>query len=703
MTHNRLKTETSPYLLQHKDNPVHWWPWGAEALAHAKEQNKPILLSVGYSACHWCHVMAHESFEDQETADVMNELFVNIKVDREERPDIDVIYMQALHTMGEQGGWPLTMFLTPDAKPFWGGTYFPKEAGYGRPSFKAVLNEISRTFHNEPETVANNSTVVLKHLEHQPAAAGEIDISPDKLKRIADRLIRIIDFEKGGVQGQPKFPQGSLFEFLWHVGMTFDDDQIRQATTTTLDNILLGGIYDHLSGGIARYSVDDRWLVPHFEKMLYDNAQLITLMTDVWQHTHDDLLHIRIHETCEWVLRDMLVDTQTDTHAFASAYDADSEGVEGKYYVWSKDEVMALLGPESGPDFCKIYDVTDGGNFEGENILNLLEAIRKRQDTSGGVLPSSKSVFLTSKNIFLSSRDILLPLTKRLLSSRASRIAPSWDDKILVDWNGLMINALAKSGYVFSKEEWIEAATTAYEFICNHMQQDGRLRHSWRMGQAKAPATSSDYANMIAASITLLQVTGQQKYLDQAIAWTETMNTHYWDASSAGYFFTADDTDDVIVRTKAAIDDATPAANSVMVSNLMALFSITGEIKYRDQANQTLATFALAAEQNLFAHNRLFSSMIEASSPILIRILGPDTERMQTFLATLKNTSLPGAIILLPNCETKTPETSPLAGKKAINNEPTAYICEGPTCRLPITDPDEFKKALEELKHRFRP
>ncbi len=699
MTRNRLPEETSPYLLQHKDNPVHWWPWGAEALAHAKETNKPILLSVGYSACHWCHVMAHESFEDQETADVMNDLFVNIKVDREERPDIDSIYMSALHTMGEQGGWPLTMFLTSDAKPFWGGTYFPKEQSYGRPSFKTLLNEISRVFKSEPDTVANNASVVLKHLEHQPAPANDVDLDPANLKTISDRLGKIIDRTKGGVQGSPKFPQGSLFEFLWRMGMLFDDEQTKEAVTTTLTNICLGGIYDHLAGGIARYSVDDKWLVPHFEKMLYDNAQLITLMTDVWQETGDDLLHTCIHQTCDWVLNDMV----TDTHAFASAYDADSEGVEGKYYVWSKSEVMSLLGPEKGAEFCSIYDVTDGGNFEGENILNLLEAKEDNQEDAGGGVLSSKSVLLTSKVILLSSKDSVLSSKKTLLASRASRTPPSWDDKILVDWNGLMINALAKSGHVLSKPEWIEASIRAYDFILENMMTGGRLRHAYRNGETRGPATSADYANLIAASLSLHQITGRKKFLDDAIALTATLESHYWDDAIGGYFFTADDTDDVIVRTKSAIDDAVPAANSTMISNLMALSTLTGEIRYQDQARKSLGAFARAAEQNLFAHTRLFTSMIDLTSPILIKLLGPaSSEQMKPFLTALKSTSLPGAIIMLPDHEADLPENSPAAGVTAINNQPTAYICEGQTCRLPITDLEEFKTALEALKSRFR-
>ncbi len=677
MSFNRLIDETSPYLLQHKDNPVHWWSWGPEALKEAQANNKPILLSVGYAACHWCHVMAHESFEDQETAQIMNDLFINIKVDREERPDIDTIYMQALHKMGEQGGWPLTMFLTPKAEPFWGGTYFPPKPRYGRPSFKAVLKEVARIYNEEQETIKNNTTVILRHLQHRCNPSEHIDFSKDKLKEIAERLCSIIDYKYGGIQGAPKFPQTSLFEFLWNIGVMADNDKMKKAVTTTLNNICQGGIYDHLAGGFARYSVDDKWLVPHFEKMLYDNAQLVSLMTQVWQETKDPILHQRIHETCEWVLNEMI----GEHNGFASALDADSEGVEGKFYIWSKKEIYDVLGNEVGADFCEIYGVTEAGNFEGENILNRLEA---------------KEFFGEDKeNNLQSSR-------KRLLSSRTSRIRPSWDDKILSDWNGLMISSLAYAGYIFNQSHWIKAAIKAYESICKHMMVNGRLKHAYRSGQAKAPATASDYANMIEAALKLFQIQSDDKFLKQAIEWTETMESHYWDPEEGGYFFTANDTDDVIIRTKSATDDATPNANSIMVSNLNTLFLLTGDIKYQKQSEDTIKAFSLEASENLFAHTRLYSALVEMSSPILIRMMGPDIEQMQTFLATLKELRVPGSILLLANNNFETDKTSPLTGKLPVDEKPTIYICTENTCLPPITEGEELKKTLNQQKLRLK-
>ena len=369
MTRNRLADETSPYLLQHKDNPVHWWAWGPEALAAAKATNKPILLSVGYAACHWCHVMAHESFEDDETAAVMNALFVNIKVDREERPDIDAIYMAALHSLGERGGWPLTMFLSPNAQPFWGGTYFPKDNRYGRPGFVKVLTEIARIHADDPQRVAHNSKAIREALlERRPEAGPNARIDVAAISGIAKQLVKAVDPVHGGLQGAPKFPQYNVFWLLWQAGIRFDLPECREAVLVTLRNICQGGIYDHIGGGFARYSVDERWLVPHFEKMLYDNALLLMLLTEAWRETQEGLFSVRIAEVNNWLLREM----RTTDGAFASSYDADSEGEEGKFYVWTPDEVREVLGEADASLICRILDITDGGNFEAKSIPNRL-------------------------------------------------------------------------------------------------------------------------------------------------------------------------------------------------------------------------------------------------------------------------------------------------------------------------------------------
>src|SRR5690349_15376073 len=366
---NRLSEATSPYLLQHKHNPVAWWTWGPAALAEATASKRPILLSVGYAACHWCHVMAHESFEDEATAQVMNELFVNIKVDREERPDIDQIYMNALHLLGEQGGWPLTMFLTPQAEPVWGGTYFPKDSRFGRPAFVDVLREVARLFREEPGRIEQNRAALLSQLADKARPAGKVTVGVKELDAGAMQVGNMFDQINGGLRGAPKFPQPALLEMLWRAGLRTGDARFFETVEHSLERMSEGGIYDHLGGGFSRYSVDERWLVPHFEKMLYDNAQLLELLALAWQRSRKPLFAQRARETVAWLAREMI----TGEGAFCASLDADSEGEEGKFYVWSKNEIIELIGPEAAEFFARHYDVTDGGNFEGHNILNRLQ------------------------------------------------------------------------------------------------------------------------------------------------------------------------------------------------------------------------------------------------------------------------------------------------------------------------------------------
>ena len=422
-TANQLDRETSPYLLQHKDNPVHWMAWSEDTLALAKQQNKPILLSVGYAACHWCHVMAHESFENPDIADLMNQHYINIKVDREERPDIDSIYQSALHMMGEHGGWPLTMFLTPDGEPFWGGTYFPPTPRYGRPGFPDLLAGIAKVFHEEPARITKNVEALRDGLAKLSQAQAGPSVSIALLDQIAERLVQSVDQFRGGIGGAPKFPQCGILEQLWRAWRRTGQEPFRKAVQVTLDNMCQGGIYDHLGGGFARYSVDERWLVPHFEKMLYDNAQLVALLTLVWQDTRSDLYAQRVAETVGWVLREM----RNDRGAFASSLDADSEGQEGKFYVWSETELDTLLGARSVP-FKTVYDVTRHGNWEDANILNRLNRIELLSPAEETQLTADRAV---------------------LFAERAKRIPPGLDDKILADWNGMMIAALAFAGDVF--------------------------------------------------------------------------------------------------------------------------------------------------------------------------------------------------------------------------------------------------------------
>lgn len=666
MSENRLAHETSPYLLQHKDNPVHWWAWGPEALAEAKRTGKPILLSVGYAACHWCHVMAHESFEDEATAGVMNDLYVNIKVDREERPDIDAIYMAALHRLGEQGGWPLTMFLDSDARPFWGGTYFPKQQGYGRPAFVHVLLRIAEAYQNQPEQVRSNATRILESLNERAGPRPEFEINDRLVREIIAKLSGAIDQEHGGLSGAPKFPQWNVFWLLWRGAIRFDDAAARQSVLTTLAHICQGGIYDHLGGGFARYSVDERWLVPHFEKMLYDNALLIDLLTEAWRETQHALYAERISETVDWLKREMIA----EGGGFAASLDADSEGEEGKFYVWSDGEVADVLGEDDAVFFSRIYDVTFEGNFEGHNILNRLHSLER-----------------------LSPPDELhlAQMRSKLFERRSPRVRPGWDDKVLADWNGLMIAALARASVVFEKPEWLELAQSAFAFISEKMSAPGdRLWHSARGGAAKSPASASDYANMIWGALRLYQATGEISYLDHAQRWNATLNSHYWDQENGGYFTAADDTADVIARLKPASDDAVPSANSVQLSNLIALAALTGDAQHDARARDLVAAFSGAVARAPIGHCGLIAATLDLDKLIQVKIPSGKTEAL---VKALHNLSLPGALEFAA-CPNDVQSPAMRANVGDTSPEPGAIICTGTTCSAPVVEPNVLAERL---------
>ncbi len=667
MSYNRLSQETSPYLLQHKDNPVHWWPWSEEAFAEAKRLDKPVLLSVGYAACHWCHVMAHESFEDIGTAAVMNELFVNIKVDREERPDVDALYMNALHQLGEQGGWPLTMFLTPDGEPFWGGTYFPKEQIYGRPAFTHVLREISRIYREEQGKVRQNADMLRAAVQPRPAPQNEDNLNENTLADLAARLSRALDPINGGLIGAPKFPNCVILEFLWKLGLRRGIAPCIEGVEKALIHISQGGIYDHLGGGYARYSVDERWLVPHFEKMLYDNALLVDLMTEVWKERRHPLLQRRVAETVGWLLREMAA----PDGGFASSYDADSEGEEGKFYVWSRGEIVDILDADDAAFFCEIYDVTEDGNWEGANILNRLRRLEL-------LSPAEE--------------EKLAELRAKLFEARKSRTRPGWDDKVLADWNGLAIAALVNAGEAFGQQSWTEAASRAYGFVRDRMSRDGRLMHSYRDGQAKTPAVASDYANMIRAAVALYLASGDETQLRDARDWVEIMRTQYWAEPQGGYYLSAADTGDIIIRTLSARDDATPNANAVMLGNLVALYLITGETSYRDSAEAMRKGFSGEAFRFASLHTGFFSALADHLRPqhiVVMRGAGDDTMR-----GALREISLPGTVIEWISEEASPAQSSPAFGMRAVGGKTTAYVCIGPQCSPPVTEADALLSAL---------
>jgi hypothetical protein len=663
---NRLARETSPYLLQHKHNPVDWWPWGPEALNEARANNKPILLSVGYAACHWCHVMAHESFEDEATARVMNELFVNIKVDREERPDIDQIYMAALHHLGEQGGWPLTMFLTPAGEPVWGGTYFPKTSRYGRPAFVDVLREVARLFREEPGKIEQNRAALMRRLAETARHPQRITVGRQELDRFALQLGGAMDPVHGGLRGAPKFPQCAMLEALWRAGLRTGEARYFNIVDLTLTKISEGGIYDHLGGGYSRYSVDDKWLVPHFEKMLYDNAQLLDLLTLAWGRTGNPLYRERAQETVGWLKREMT----SGEGAFYSSLDADSEGEEGKFYVWSLAEIEAALG-EHAALFAQHYDVTPRGNFEGHNILNRLKDLPRSTET-----------------------DAALAMLRSMLHKiRERRVRPGLDDKVLADWNGLMIAALVHAGTAFRRPDCIAIAARAFEFVQRSMTRGDRLGHSWREGRLLYPGLASDFAFMIRAALSLYEATGERAYLDRALTWQTALDRHYANAETGTYFLTADDAEGLVVRPASTADDATPNPNAVIAQNLIRLAAFTGDHGFRDRADRLVEGVLSLGGNNLFMHVAALNAidMRLGLAEIVVTGEGPAADALVT--AALALPYVNRAVLRAPSADAL-PGSHPAQDKVKAAGGAAAFICVGETCSLPVTEPEQVAQVF---------
>ena len=669
---NALGQETSPYLLQHKDNPVHWQAWGTAAFEAARRENKPVLLSVGYAACHWCHVMAHESFESPEIAALMNRLYVNIKVDREERPDIDTIYQHALALLGQHGGWPLTMFLTPEAEPFWGGTYFPPDSRFGRPGFAEVLERIHHLFTNEPEKVNQNKAALQHALEDlsRPDPKGQAPhLSVEVLDRVAAHLGGLVDFQHGGIRGAPKFPQCSLFALLWQAWARNGTEDYRNAVLVTLERMCQGGIYDHLGGGFARYSTDEVWLAPHFEKMLYDNAQLVDLLVAAWQETRRALFESRVRETVAWTEREMIA----EGGAFAATLDADSEGEEGRFYVWTEAEIDDALGADAAA-FKAAYDVRPGGNWEGKTILNRSARPELGTEAEEAALSSSRA---------------------RLLVVRGGRIRPGWDEKVLADWNGLMIVALAGAAAAFTEPGWLETARRAFDFVAAEMADGERLWHSYCGGRARHTAFIDDYANMARAGLALHEVTGEARFLEQAIEWVRTADTHYWDAEHGGYFFTADDAPTLIVRTRSATDNATPAGNGTMAGVLARLCYLTGEARYRERAQAVIAGFADELGRNVAGLTTLMNNFELLNGAVQVAIVGPSEDpATEALRRAVFESPVPHRILTALAPGEALPVSHPAAGKTMVEGKPAAYVCVGQVCSLPITEPDALRAAL---------
>jgi uncharacterized protein YyaL (SSP411 family) len=668
---NALAHATSPYLLQHQDNPVDWQEWNEATLARARAENKPILLSVGYAACHWCHVMAHESFEQPELAALMNRHFVSIKVDREERPDVDAVYQQALAVMGQQGGWPLTMFLTPDREPFWGGTYFPPEPRHGRPGFAQVLEQVAELWRSGSERIESNRDAIGQALRRLAAPTSGEPLPAALAVEVAQAAAERFDTVLGGLAGTPKFPQAPLLRLIWEATLRTGDRTLRHRVVHTLGRISQGGIYDHLGGGFARYSVDAYWLVPHFEKMLYDNAQLLELLGSAWAATGEQLFARRAEETVDWLRREMMVDG-----AFAAALDADSEGEEGRYYVWSAEEIGRLLGADAAA-FRIAYGVTRSGNWEGSNVLNRLHE-------PGLPSPPEAEQLAASRHT--------------LLSSRADRIAPGRDDKVLADWNGLMIAALATAGGHLGRADWIELARGALAAVLRHMSDGHRLSHSWRADRRLPLAFLDDYAQMSRAALALYEQTGEPRYLQHARGWVAQCRREFRDEEAGGYFLSAANPDAPIVRPRNAHDGPSPSANGTLASVAATLWHLTGDDAYRAQAEEILAAFAADARASLASHATLLLAATMLAEPVQIVVVGEQgTPGFAALFAAAAAAAVPARILQRVPPDQTLPPAHPAAGKRLLDGRATAYVCIGASCEAPVTEPAVLATRLARL------
>ncbi|MBO9308731.1 MAG: thioredoxin domain-containing protein [Chloroflexi bacterium] len=683
---NRLQHARSPYLRQHATNPVDWYEWGAEAFAAARQQDKPILLSVGYSACHWCHVMAHESFEDQETAAIMNRDFVNIKVDREERPDVDDIYMRAtqIFTRGH-GGWPMTVFLTPEGKPFHAGTYYPKEAGRGMPSFKQILAAVSNAWRNRRQQVYQVAEQVTEGLQHDLLGIGESDASLDAalLESAVRAALRDFDPVYGGLsRGQPKFPTPTNYEFLLSMTRYLSDEELRRralhAVTFTLRKMACGGIYDQIGGGFHRYSVDRMWLVPHFEKMLYDNAQLSRLYLHAWQATGEPFFKRIAEETYDYLLREM---QSAEEGGFYSSTDADSEGEEGKFFVWSLEELREALPPEIAETAIAYWDVTERGNFEGRNILHV---------------PAEPSSVALKLGIALETLESHIAQARRILRlKRLERTALPRDEKILTAWNGMTIASLAEAARALGRSDCRQAAVRAANFILDALSQNGRLLRSYKDGHAQFNGYLEDYACLIDGLLQLYQTTFEPRWLDKAIALTETVLTHFR-AADGGFYDTSDDHEVLIARPRNLQDNAMPSGNSLFAKTLLQLAAYTGELNYVQTAEATIKPLAGAMRGYPLA----FGEMLSAARLLVygvqeVAIIGaPEAPETRALLDVVQRGYYPNAVVAHA---ADASETFPplLAGRALLNALPTAYVCRQFTCHLPVNAPEALREQLE--------
>ena len=682
---NRLAAETSPYLLQHAANPVDWYPWGEEALERAEREGKPILLSVGYSACHWCHVMAHESFEDPATAELMNRLFVNVKVDREERPDLDRIYQNAQHLLTRRsGGWPLTMFLDhEDRIPFFGGTYFPKTARFGLPSFADILRRVSRFYAERRGELREQGQALIEALRSlEPEAAGDEIVTPKPLDDARALLARSFDAEHGGFGAAPKFPhptniEGLMRSFAASAGGPRRDDFALSMATHTLRKMCLGGIYDHLGGAFCRYSVDEQWMIPHFEKMLYDNGPLLALCAQAWQVSGDDLFRRAAMETGEWAIREM----QSPEGGYYSSLDADSEGEEGKFYVWDAEEVRSLLREEDYPVFAARFGLDRPPNFEGRHWH--LHAFVELEELARRFASEVAQVETT-----------LDRARAALLAVRSKRVWPGRDDKVLTSWNALMIKGMAVAGGILPEPRFVRSAERALAFVRERLWREGRLHATYKDGRARLSAYLDDYAFLIDAILALLQEKWSSAHLDFAIALADVLLEHFEDAESGGLFFTADDHEELIHRSKPFADEALPAGNGIAAHALGRLGHLIGESRYLEAAERSVRAGWNAIARIPHAHTAMLLALEEFLYPPQTAVLRARPEALSAWAASCRQRYAPRRLVFaIPSEEANLPgllaERRPAAG-------PVAYVCQGHHCDAPITTLTALDEAMRE-------
>jgi uncharacterized protein len=678
---NRLIHETSPYLLQHAHNPVDWHPWGNEAFQKAKRENKPVLLSIGYSACHWCHVMERESFENEQIAALMNDLFISIKVDREERPDLDEIYMNAVQLLTGRGGWPMTMFLTPDGKPFYGGTYFPPEDRKGMPGFPKILLGVSQAYRERSADVEKSVGEILAALQRMSEThQSDKDFSPDIIAASCEKISRAYDSDNGGLGQAPKFPNAGVYELFLRNFYHSKNERYLEMIVHTLTKMAQGGIYDHLGGGFHRYSVDAKWLVPHFEKMLYDNAQLLGIYGHAYAITGETLFKSVVEETAHYLLREML---QAEG-GFYSTQDADSEGEEGKFFVWTPDEISRLLGTEAGEVFCRIYDVSDQGNFEEKNILHPILTIEQASKYFG----KEKSVIET----------LVAEAKTKLFTEREKRIKPFRDEKIITAWNGLALSGLAAAIKISGEAALITAVTQTIEFIFDKMFRDGFLLHTYKDGQAKLLGYLDDYAFLAVGLLDIYETLLDRAFLDRALQLNEIMLREFWDEEEGGFFYTGKSQEQLISRTKPIFDASIPSGNAMATQLLLRLHHITGQNDYRGRAEKVLCSYYDVMENQPFGFAHMLCAVDQHLNPPkeIVVVGNIDDPRTRDLLAEVHRIYLPNKVLQLVGAEQALEDISPLLrGKTQVNGQPTAYLCQNFTCSAPATNPAELKSLLQ--------